>query len=438
MTDPSDEKPDIEHILEQHPADIAAALPALDHESALELLHRLYLKKQAGPTLREMTPSSAAELFSKLDRAKAAVIVGRMAADDAVDILGKLPQDVAQDVLSRLDGAKSATLRNLLLYPADTAGGMMSPDVVAISADLTSEEAIRRIREVASAMESINYVYAVDAAGRLTGVIVLRDLILAHPDKRIRDIMRTEVVSLSAETPQADVARVFDKHRYVALPVVDRDRRLLGTVTVDDVLDVLREEATEDILRMGGIPSGEEHPLEAPRTSVRKRLPWMMVNMLLNLVAVSAVALFESTIAQMAFLAVLMPIISDMGGNVANQAMAVIIRGMAVGQVGWEQLRQVVRKEFRVGFFNGLVLGVELSIITWFWRGNIWLGVVVAFALWINTMISTIIGATFPFLAKRMGLDPAMMSASVVTTITDLTGFFLFLGMATVVLQHLA
>ena len=426
---------DLDRLLNQHPADIAAALPSLDRAVAVELLHRLYLQKKAGPTLREMTPVSAAELFSKIDEPEAATIVGRMAPDDAVDILGKLPEKISRDILGRLDQKLAASLRDLMQYSPETAGGMMTPDVVAISADLTSEEAIRRLREVAATTESVNYVYAVDAGNRLLGVIVLRDLILARPEKRIRDIMRPEVVSLPSSMPQEDVAHMFDKHHYMALPVVDSEGRLLGAVTVDDVIDVLREETTEDILRMSGIPSGEEHPLEAPRSSIKKRLPWMMLNMLLNLVAVSSVALFESTIAQLAFLAVLMPIISDMGGNVANQAMAVIIRGMAVGQVKWEQLGMVVRKEFRVGVINGLVLGIQLSIITWIWRGNVWLGLVVACALWLNTMVSTIIGATFPFLAKRMGLDPAMMSASVVTTITDLTGFFLFLGMATAVLR---
>lgn len=421
----------------RHPADVAAIISALNDTEALELLRRLAPRQEGADALGEMEPEEAARLYAGLARGERLDILRRMAPDDAADLLGELPPEMAQEVLGRLDAEDARALRTLLAYAPDTAGGLMSPEVVTVPDDATVQQTIERLRRQAAEAETMYYAYVVDQDHRLHGVLALRDLVLAPPGQPIRDLVRREVVTLPPEMDAEEVLRLFDKYNYLALPVVDAHRRLLGIVTVDDVMDRMREETTEDILRMGGIPSGEEHPLEPVRGSIRKRLPWMMLNMVIDLVAVSAVALFEPAIAQFAFLAVLMPIVSDMGGNVAMQAMSVAIRGMSTGQADWTHRLQVLRKELIGGFINGLVLGLEIGLIAWLWRGNLWLGGVAMTALWINTIIAAALGSYLPFLMKRLKLDPALVSSSIITSLTDLTGFSLFLGMATWMLARM-
>jgi magnesium transporter len=433
----SAETPAIAELIKQHPAEVAEIISALKEEEALELLHRLVQQRKAADALGEMDPEDAAELYSELSPAEKIEVLVRMAPDDAVDLLAELPADMVRDVLSRLTRRDSEELAGLMAYGPDTAGGLMSPDVVSVFADHSVQETIEILRKQAEEAETLYYAYVVDADQQLIGVLALRDLVLAKPGERIRNLARKDIVALPVDMDAESVMNAFDKYNYLALPVVDKANRLLGIVTVDDVIDQMREETTEDFLRMGGIPSGEEHPLESPWSSLRKRWPWMAANILFNLVAVIGVAVFEESIATVAFLAVLMPIVSDMGGNVAMQAMSVAIRGMATGQVVWDQILQVLRKEFVVGLANGLLLGLQLSVITYLWRGNIYLGLIAMAALWINTVLATVIGSLFPFLMKKMGLDPAMMTGSIVTTITDLCGFFLFLGLATVFISYL-
>lgn len=427
----------IADLIQQHPAEVAEIISALKEDEAVEMLHRLFLQRKAADALGEMDPEDAAHLYAELSQEERVQILTRMAPDDAVDLLEELPPEMVRDILSRLKREDSEELSDLMTYEPDTAGGLMSPDVVSVHAEDTVQETIEILRKQAEEAETLYYAYVVDKDDTLIGVLALRDLVLAKPFEVIRNIARKEIVSLPAAMDAEHVMQVFDKYNYMALPVVDPEDHLLGIVTVDDVIDQMREETTEDFLRMGGIPSGEEHPLEPSLGSVKKRLPWMAVNIFFNLIAVIGVAVFEESIAQFAFLAVLMPIVSDMGGNVAMQSMAVAIRGMATGQVVWDQLLQVLRKEFVVGLINGAVLGLQLSIITYIWRGNIYLGLIAMCSLWLNTIMATVIGALFPFCMKKLGLDPAMMSGSIVTTITDLCGFFLFLGMATMFIEHL-
>ncbi len=427
---------DIQKLITQHPAEVAEVISQLPDEEAVDLLHRLFQRRKAASTLGEMEPEEAARLFISLSRNEKVQIIERMYPDDAVDLLEELPDEMVEELLARLDRQESEELSQLLNYPQDTAGGLMSPDIVTIPVDGNSQETIDRLRSIADA-ETVYYLYVVDHDRKLVGVLTLKDLVFAPPDRPIADIVYRDVVKLPVDMDAEEVANIFDKYNYLALPVVDGENRLLGIVTVDDVMDQMREETTEDFLRMAGIPAGEEHPLEEVPSSVKKRLPWMMANIFFNLVAVIGVAVFEESIAQVAFLAVLMPIVSDMGGNVAMQAMSVVIRGIAVGQVAWSQVMLVLRKELMVGFINGAVLGLQLSIITYVWRGNIYLGLVAAMALWLNTVLATMIGAFFPFIMKKLGFDPAMMSGAIITTITDLCGFFMFLGLATMFLHHI-
>lgn len=427
-------KLELQELLRKHPADVAEILSALSEEEAVELLRKLYLRRAAAAPLGEMDPEEAAELFTELNREEAIHILSHMEPDDAVDLLAELPPETVRDVLSRLEARQAQMLQALLTYPPDTAGGLMSPEVLALPAHLTVKEAIEEVRRRAKELETVYYAYVVDESGRLLGVLSLRDLVLAPFDAPIHRLMNPEPVTLPPEMDVEEVARIFDKYNFLALPVIDQDRRLLGVVTVDDVIDVMREEATQDALRLGGIPAGEDSPLDPPWASARRRLPWLMGLVLLNLTVTGLISRFEATIAQVTFMAALMPLIADMSGNVASQALTVAIRGMALGIVEWADLPHIVGKELRVGILAGIALGAEIGLIaTLLWQKPFF-GVVAGLALTGTTMGSCLIGGVLPFVVRRLGGDPAMITGPIATTIGDLIGIGLFLGLGTMFL----
>ncbi len=424
------EKLKLQELLRRHPADLAEIISALNEKEAVELVRRLYERQAAAP-LGEMEPEEAARLLAQLNRDEAIRILSHMDPDDAADLLAELPKETMREILARLEPHKAKTLQTLLSYPPDTAGGLMSPEVLALPAHLRAYEAIQFIRRKAEEMETVYYAYVVDEENRLLGVLSLRDLVLAPLNTPITKIMNTEVVTLPPDMDVEEVARLFDKYNFLALPVVDADKKLLGIVTVDDVMDVMRKEATEDFLRVGGIPSGEDLPLDPPISSVKKRLPWLMGLVVLNLSVASLVSRFEATIAELAFVASLMPLIADMSGNAAAQALTVVIRGMALGIVDWKDLPRILWKELRVGILAGLGLGAQIGIISaLLWQKPLF-GMVAGLALAGTTMGACLTGGAIPFLFKKLRLDPAMMSGPVATTIGDLIGISLFLGLAT-------
>lgn len=432
------ERYQLHELLRRHPADVADLLSALREEEAVELLRRLYLRRAAAAPLGEMDPEEAARLLAELNRDEAIHILSHMDPDDAADLLAELPVETVREILSRLEARKAQMLRALLAYPPNTAGGLMSPEVLVLPPHLSAQEAIEEIRRRAEELETVYYAYVVDEKNRLLGVLSLRDLVLARPETPIEQIMNREVVSLPAEMDVEEVARIFDKYNYLALPVVDKENRLLGIVTVDDVMDVMREEATEDLLRVGGIPAGEDLPLDPPLLSVRRRLPWLMGLVLLNMSVASLVRHFEGIISHLAFVAALMPLIADMSGNAASQALTVAVRGMALGVVDWRDLPRILWKEIRVGLLAGLGLGLQIGLIAaLLWRKPLF-GVVAGVALAGTTVGACLTGAAIPFLFKRIGLDPAMMSGPVATTVGDLIGISLFLSLAALFRAQLA
>ncbi|MBC7221006.1 magnesium transporter [Candidatus Bipolaricaulota bacterium] len=438
MADKDPRSLDIAELIRRHPAEIAEILAALEEEEAVELLRRLYRRRAAAEPLGEMEPDEAARLLAELNREDAAHILSHMEPDDAVDLLAELPPETVQDILSRLEAREAKELGQLLAYPPDTAGGLMSTEVIALPEQMTVEKAIQELRARAEEAETVYYAYVVDERRTLLGVLSLRDLVLARPDTPLRAIMKSDAVALPVTMDKEEVAHVFDKYNFLALPVVDEGRKLLGIVTIDDVIDVIREEATEDALKLGGIPAGEDHPLDPPQVSVRKRLPWLMGLVLLNLTVAGVITRFEATIAEIAFVASLMPLIADMSGNAAAQALAVAIRGIAVGAVQWSNLPWIMWKELRVGILAGLALGAQIGLIAaLLWHRPLF-GVVAGTALCGTTTTACLTGGALPFLFRRVGLDPAMISGPVATTIGDLIGIGLFLGLATAFLPYMA
>jgi len=424
-----DRKIVLRELLEQDPADVAEILSDLSEEQAADLVHRLYLRNAAAEPLGEMDPDESAELVILLEPAEASVILSRMDPDDAVDLLLELPEETQTQLLSRLSRSDAKVLTELLAYPADTAGGLMSPEVVPLSLSMSVQEAIDLLRRRVEEAETVYYAYAVDEGERLLGVLSLRDMALAPPGTGVRDLVIRDAVAVEVTADVEEVARTFDKYDYTALPVVDASRKLLGVITVDDVIDVIREEATEDIYGLGGVPS-EEGVDTTWWASLRLRLPWLYVRLFTALAAALVVGLFEQTIAKVAALAVMMGVIAGQGGSAGMQTVTIITRGMALGEIDRKRGWKLLSKELLLGVANGVLLGLTVGGITYLWKGEILLGVAVCLAMWINLIVAGVAGVLIPLGVRALGKDPALASGIFLTTVTDVLGFGLLFVIA--------
>ncbi len=406
-------------VLEQLPLDQAAAVGEyLDPKSAARIF-------------KEVDPGTAAGVILAMYRPEAAMILAEMDPDDRVDILGLVDQEAHDELLAELDVAMAAETRKLEQYPPDTAGGIMTTDVTALYEYLTVEDAISMLRRMSEELEQMFYVYVIDRIGRLVGVLSMRDLILAKPSRQLRNIMIKNVRSVPATMDQEEVARLMRDSGYLAMPVVGELGNLIGLITVDDVVDVIEEEATEDVQRMFGV-GAEERLTSTWKFSLNSRIWWLLINLATAFMAGAVVGMFEKTIEAIAVLAVYMPIIAGMGGNASAQAMAVAVRGLAMGSVDKRLLRRVLVRESIVGLLTGLACGFVTALIALLWQGDPALGVLVFTALVINQTIACATGAGIPFLMKRLGFDPAQSATIFATTVTDVVGFFSLLGLATV------
>jgi len=424
-----DRKIVLRELLEQDPADVAEILSDLSEEQAADLVHRLYLRNAAAEPLGEMDPDESAELVILLEPAEASVILSRMDPDDAVDLLLELPEETQTQLLSRLSRSDAKVLTDLLAYPPDTAGGLMSPEVVPLSLSMSVQEAIDALRRRVEEAETVYYAYAVDEGQRLLGVLSLRDMALAPPGTGVRDLVIRDAVAVEVSADVEEVARTFDKYDYTALPVVDERRKLLGVITVDDVIDVIREEATEDIYGLGGVPS-EEGVDTTWWASLRLRLPWLYVRLFTALAAALVVGLFEQTIAKVAALAVMMGVIAGQGGSAGMQTVTIITRGMALGEIDQKRGWKLLSKELLLGVANGVLLGLTVGGITYLWKGEILLGVAVCLAMWINLIVAGAAGVLIPLGVRALGKDPALASGIFLTTVTDVLGFGLLFVIA--------
>ncbi len=422
---------DPEELAKRHPAELAELLHELPDAEAVRLLRELYKVRAAADSLEEMDPDEAAELLEELPDEEATAIISRMEPDDAVDVLEEFPRDQVEEILEHLrslDREKAQVLQRLLAYPPDTAGGLMSPEYVALPADITAQEAIERLRKVAEEAETVYYVYVVDREGKLLGVLSLRDLVFARPDTPVREIMRPEVVTLSPDMSAEEVVQAFDKYGYLAFPVVDEEKRILGIVTVDDILDVLTDEATEDMYKMANVPRQER--VDTPwYESLRMRLPWLYINLATAFLAASVVGAFEGVIAKISALAIFMPVVAGQGGNAGMQTVTIVTRGVALGEVPPGKGARILAKEVLLGLLNGLAVGVVVGAVAYGWKHNPYLGLVAFLAMVGNMVIAGLVGASIPLGLRALGLDPALASSVILTTFTDTLGFFLLLGL---------
>jgi magnesium transporter len=421
----------------QHPADIAASFEQMGAEEA----RRAFASLDGGTAARVVefvSPELAEVLLQDLDVAEAADLLQEVAPDDAADVLGHMPTEAAESVLAEMEEPERTELGHLLAYPEDVAGAIMTTEVTPILESLSAQEAIEFIRARAGPREAVYYAYVVNAEGRLAGVVSFRDLVFAQPDSGVMELTNRDVASVHVNDDKELVAALIQKYDLLALPVLDDGHRLVGVVTVDDVLDVMQDEFTEDVQKMGGIAEGDEGIDTSVPSAMRKRAPWMLLILVLYLMVPLGIAPFQGIIAQVAILAVFMPVISAIGGNVGSQALAVTIRALAVGEeANLRTFWRVARKEVLLGLLNGLALGVALGLISYLWKGNYFLGIIIAVGLWANVLIASLLGGIFPVLLKRFGRDPAMMTGPIVTMVMDFFGFVLFLSICARFLDYL-
>jgi magnesium transporter len=311
----------------------------------------------------------------------------------------------------------------------------MNPKVFALSEDMTASEAITALQGSRD-VEMVFYLYVIDARRHLVGVVSLRRLLLIAPDTPLKRIMTTDLISVRADMDQEEVARQVASYNLLAIPVVDEENKLVGVITVDDIIDVIKDEATEDVYRLAGL-AGDDRVFTKPSESLRKRLPWLIVNLATAFLAAFVVSLFEGTIATVTALAVFMPVVAGMGGNAATQTLTVIVRGIALGELTWSNSRKALFKEALVGVGNGVACGVLGAAVVWLTQGNAWLGGILAMAMIINMVIAAVAGTLIPLSLRALKVDPALASSVFITTLTDVFGFLSFLGLGTVFIRYL-
>jgi len=414
-----------------HPADAAEVLDALEED---DLRFRLFVDldtARAAAVLSLLGEHARESLLDALPEQRLRAIVAALDSDDAADLLAELPRDRVERLLQAIPPRLSADVRHLMRYDEESAGGIMQREFVAVPADATVEQAIEAVRRRGGDLPDLHNVFVVDGEQRLVGVLPLRLLILATPETPVSAIMQTDPVAAHTGMDQEEVAGLFSKYDLVSLPVVDAGGRIVGRITVDDIVDVLKEEASEDIYRLAGLGQ-ESSVLEPARVSIRKRLPWLVVNLFTCLISVSVVALFEGTIRDLAIAAAFMTMVAGSGGNAGVQTLAIVVRGLALEEVTFLNARRVILKEFLTGATNGVVLGLIAGGVALAWKGVPLIGLVLTIAILANLCIAALVGVLIPLGLKWGGIDPAIASAVVLTAITDSCGFLLFLGLLTV------
>ena len=428
--------PQLRKIIEKTlPADISPVLPLLLEEDRKRILSLLIEAGKAARALWELDESDLNEILDDLDDATLASICSSSAPDDAADLLDFLEEDRRARILEILGATQGAKLESLMEGEEETAGSLMNTEFLALDEDLTVAQAIEAIRQYPR-KESFFYVYCVDADQHLVGVLSLRSLILANAAARLKDIMVQSVVRTQVDSSPEEVAQLVSKYDLLSVPVVDMQNRLVGVVTVDDVLDVIQEQAEEDLLHLAGVAASERVTMPA-RETWRTRFPWLAVNLVTAFIASSVVRYFEPTIQKWTALAVFMPIVAGMGGNAGTQTLTVFVRALAIGEIDWSTGLRPIWKETLVGMLNGAAIGAITGIIVGFWTGQWVLAGILLLAMCGNLVIAGIAGGLVPLLLEKLGFDPAVASSIFVTTFTDTGGFFIFLGLATLAMRFL-
>ncbi|MCK4261099.1 MAG: magnesium transporter [Halanaerobiales bacterium] len=418
-----------------HPIDLAEVLAEMEDKHILEI-YELMDFEQLAETIEEADEDIQSRLLKLLEVDEIIRIFSFMSADNITDILGNLPFNEIKLLLKMMKDENANAIRLLLGYEADTAGGLMTTEYIALKETLTTNQALLKIKKIAPKTEIIETIFVLNESKHLVGTVDLRDILIASDHQPLTEITDYNLITVLANTDQEEVALLVSKYDLTVIPVVNRKGALLGIITVDDIIDVIEAENTEDMFKMVGI-NEEEQVINPVKTSVKQRLPWLYVNMLTAFVASLVVSMFEGLIQQVAFLAAFFPIVAALGGNSGQQTLAVMIRGLALGEIDFKNSREIFFKEILIGLINGVSIGIFTGIIAFIWRGNPYLGLVVFCALVANMMIGALIGSLIPLGLKSIGVDPALASSIFLTATTDTCGYLIFLILARIFLKLL-
>jgi len=419
-----------------HHADIALLFTDLAPAEVRQLFELLLSVRRAGKTLMELPPDLLPEILDLIEDEKLAKMLVWADPDDEVTFIDSLPEERRETVLALVDPDRRERVKQFIGFPEGTVGRIMTPEFLALSPNTTAQGAIDRIRERGE-LETFFYLYVVDESGKLLGVVPIRALVIAPKERTLSEMMIADPIRGHVSMDQEEAARLVSKYELLALPIVDEERRLVGIITVDDVIDIIDKETTEDMYKMAGLEE-KDRIFSRPGLSIQKRLPWMGFNLLTAMLAAFVVGLFERTIEEAVALAIFMPVVAGMGGNGGIQTLTVMVRGIALGELAFSTTWRVVLKEVTVGIVMGAIIGTLVAIIAYLWKGNPILGFILALAMVINLFVASLAGTLIPLALKQLNLDPALGSGVVVTTFTDVFGFLSFLGLATIFLRYLA
>ena len=425
----------LRYLGKSHPADIALLFKDLDPVEVRLLFDLLFSIRRAGKTLKELPPDLLPEILELIEEEKIAKMMVWTDPDDEVTFIDCLPEERRERVLALVDPDRRERVQQSISYPEGTVGRITTTEYLALPPNTSAQEAIDKIRERGE-LESFFYLYVVDKAEKLIGVVPLRNLVVAPKDRTLLEMMIPDPVQGEASMDQEDAARLVSKYDLLALPIVDSEGHLMGIITVDDVIDIINQETTEDMYRMAGLEEGDRI-FSHPKLSIQKRLPWMSFNLLTAMLAAFVVGLFEGTIEKAVSLAVFMPVVAGMGGNGGTQTLTVMVRGIALGELEFSTAWRAVMKEVIVGITIGAATGLMVAVVAYLWKGNPALGLILALAMVINLLVGALAGTLIPLALKQVHLDPALGSGVLVTTFTDVFGFLSFLGLATIFIRYL-
>ncbi|MEP0921471.1 magnesium transporter [Leptolyngbya sp. ST-U4] len=422
-------------LTELQSVDISEYISELPSEQRA-IVFRLLRKQQATDVFEYLPTDIQESLIESLHAVDVRQLVNSMRPDDRAELFDELPARIVRLLLQQLSLEERQATAIILGYPEGTAGRIMTTEYVKLREGLTVGQALEKIRRTDEDKETIYYAYVTDDSRRLMSVVSLRQLLFTFPDVLIRDIASDRVIKVYTEMPQEEVARLMQRYDLLAVPVVDREDRLVGIVTIDDVIDVLQQEATEDIQKLAGA-GGDEAALSPPIVTIQKRLPWLLLNIALYVGAASAIAPFQSVISLVPVLAVVMPILSNTSGNVAIQALSVTVRGLGIGEVTHADTFKILRKELLAGLGTAAGLGFALAILSLLWAvpAERWVSFVAGGVMIVNVFIAASLGTLLPMGLKRVGLDPALISGPLLTTTLDAVGFFTFLSLVSIALK---
>ncbi|WP_332401783.1 magnesium transporter [Vibrio metschnikovii] len=419
-------------LQDMEPEDIAHLLEASPRK-ARDVLWQLTDPEDYGEILEELNEDVKDALVSKMAPEMLIEATEGMHSDDLAYVLRSLPDDVSREVLAQMDAAERQRVETAMSYPEDTAGGLMNTDVITIRGDVDVDVVLRYLRMKGQLPYATDSLYVIDEESKLIGYLPLATLITTQPDIQVSEVMEDADEAIKVDAKDSDVASLFERRNWVSAPVVDEHQHLVGRITIDDVVDVIREDAEHSMMSMAGM-NDDEDTFAPVLKSTHKRSIWLGANVLAALTAASVSNMFEATLEQMAAIAVLMTIVPSMGGVAGNQTVALVIRGLALGHIGDSNKRELLLKEAAIGFFNGILWALIIGAIVVLWKGEWLLGGIISAAMMANLFIAGVAGVTIPILLKKMNIDPALAGGMALTTVTDVVGLSVFLGLATLLI----